>query len=254
MFENIGKYYVIDGKVKPAERYVKRNYSNRIYEVIRLISASPLYLEDHFVRLQKSADLIDKKLPLTIDGLKSDIKRLLQAEMIPDNNLMLICYYNENTSWYIIYYRKSVYPVKEMYKTGVKTGLLRLERNLPNAKILDVGYRETVSAEIIKRNLYEIILVNRDGVICEGSKSNIFFYKNNIFYTPPKELILEGITRKYVIESIKRSGFEIIEAFVHESELDEYNGAFLTGTSIGALPIKQIDNIIYAGDMPYKLI
>ena len=203
MFENIGKYYVISGKIEQAEMYVKKTYTDRIYEVIRLISGKPLYTEDHFVRLQKSADLINKQLPLTFEDLKRDIKKLIEKEKILDNNLMLICYFNGNQSWYIIYYRKSVYPTEEMYKRGVKTGLLKLERSLPNAKILDVAYREAVSAEINKRKLYEIILVNRDGIICEGSKSNIFFYKNNIFYTPPSELILEGITRKYVIENIQ---------------------------------------------------
>src|SRR5699024_6757032 len=52
----------------------------------------------------------------------------------------------------------------------------------------------------INNNCNEAILFREDN-ITEGSSTNVFVVKNNIIYTHPvTNLILNGITRKYVIQ------------------------------------------------------
>ena len=51
--------------------------------------------------------------------------------------------------------------------------------------------------------LYEVLLVNRDGVITEGSRSNVFFIKSGEVYTPPTDAVLPGVTRTMIIRILE---------------------------------------------------
>jgi branched-chain amino acid aminotransferase len=245
MLENVGKHYIINGKIEASSDYIKKDYKSRIYEVIRIINGDPLFLADHYGRLKNSAALIGRVLPMNCSKLSSDIGILTEKEEILNNNVMVIVYFLEDISWYIIYLRKSYYPCIDLYKDGIETGLLRLSRNIPNAKILNMDYRAAVSSEIQKKKVFEIILVDDKGIVTEGSKTNVFFYKDGVFFTTPEELILKGVTRKYIIEIISKLGYEIREKTICDTELECFEGAFLTGTSIGVLPIKQIDEMTF---------
>lgn len=243
MLENIGKYYVLDGKIEASSEYVKREYQNRIYEVIRLVNGEPIFLQDHFERLLTSSSLLGRILPMNCEKLSADISSLINKDEILNNNVMVIVYFFEDTSWYIVYLRKSFYPCIDMYKEGVETSLLRLSRNVPNAKILDMEYRTAVANEIQKKKVFEVILVDDKNFVTEGSKTNIFFYKDNVFYTAPEQYILKGVTRKYILDIIRDLGYKVCEKLIYSDELCDYEGAFLTGTSVGVLPIKQINDI-----------
>ena len=56
--------------------------------------------------------------------------------------------------------------------------------------------RERPVRLISDNKLYEVLLVDRNGRITEGSRSNVFFVKGNKFYTGPSAMVLVGITRK----------------------------------------------------------
>lgn len=245
MLENIGEHYIINGKTGLSADYARRKYDERIYEVIRVVNGEPLFLQDHFERFENSAALIGKVLPLSFGTLEQDMERLIEAEDVMNNNVVLIAYYNKNESWYIIYLRKSTYPCIDMYKEGVYCALLGLNRDMPNAKIMRPDYRTAVTAEIRKKKVYEVILVNREGYVSEGSRTNIFFVKGETFYTPPSGMVLKGITRKYVIDIISGLGYGMMEKLITDKEINEYDGAFLTGTSVGVLPVRQIDDNRY---------
>ena len=91
----------------------------------------------------------------------------------------------------------------------------------------------------------ETLLVNKHGQITEGSKSNVFFIKEGKIYTAPDLMILAGVTRKKVIRILENMGLTIIyQAIVHH-EITDYEAVFLTGTSIGVLPVKAIENNNY---------
>jgi len=88
-------------------------------------------------------------------------------------------------------------------------------------------------------------LVNQKGEITEGSRSNMFFVKNNVFYTSPSKDVLVGITRSRVIQLCTQLGYEVKEQEIPVSFLDEIDGLFLTGTSPKVLPIASVDTHQY---------
>ncbi len=257
MKDNSGKYIVLDGMVKDASEAVSvDSISGRTaYEVLRIIRGVPLFFEDHFERLKatinaismspaiKSDLLTDNDYVITAGQLKENIKKLLTANEADMCNVKIVISEIGSRMSQMIYISKSHYPTQEEADTGVKTGLLQIERHNPNAKVLNQVYIDAVSAKMKEDAYYELILVDSNGQITEGSKSNAFFVRDGSVYTAPGEFVLKGITRKYVIEACKKAGYQVIEQFVNVNDLPDVEAAFLSGTSIKVLSISTVDRI-----------
>jgi len=93
--------------------------------------------------------------------------------------------------------------------------------------------------------LYEVLLVDRDGNITEGSRSNVFFVKAEVFYTAPESKVLVGITRQKVIECLRQLNFKLVEKSVSAVEISQFDAAFLTGTSPKVLPVNSIGKQVF---------
>jgi len=243
------KYMVINGRIIPVSEAwdASAGYSRTIYEVIKVVSGIPLFLEKHMERLEASARLINYSVTNISNNILKSITELIKANNSPEKNMKIIVYNMENAiPDFMAYFIRSSYPTSEQYETGVHGILLKEERSNPNAKVVNSGYKERVAAALAEAKAYEALLVNREGEITEGSRSNIFFVRNGKVLTAPKGNVLIGITRVYVFELCKNLGIEIIEEPISVSMLGEMDGVFMTGTSPKILPISTI------GDMSFN--
>jgi branched-chain amino acid aminotransferase len=170
---------------------------------------------------------------------------LFNANGLNNCNFKLIVFEASGRQKSVLYINKSYYPSEDQACNGVPVGLVKLERHDPNAKIINTVYKQEVNDRIQKGNFFEVLLINKDGKITEGSKSNVFFVKNGQIYTAPGDSVLKGVTRKYVLEACRITGCGVFEEFVDEAELPYVEGAFLSGTSIKALPIASIEKSAY---------
>ncbi|MBP1683709.1 MAG: dat, partial [Ignavibacteriaceae bacterium] len=92
-----------------------------------------------------------------------------------------------------------------------------------------------------EENAAEAILV-RDGLITEGTHTNFFAIKNETVYTAPKSrLILEGITRKVVLEFCDKFKIDYREEFIEKDELKSFDEFFITSTTKEITPVTEID-------------
>jgi branched-chain amino acid aminotransferase len=135
------------------------------------------------------------------------------------------------------------YPPVSFYQQGIDTDHFQAVRVNPNVKQLFPEMRERLAAFISSHSLYEALLVNADGCVTEGSKSNVFFIRGDSVFTPPGDQVLKGITRNKVIELCNQLNIKLIEKSISTEELRSMDAAFLTGTSPKVLPIRQIGNI-----------
>ena len=131
-----------------------------------------------------------------------------------------------------------------MYEKGVKTILFFGERVNPNAKVINDEFRNSVNAKIAESDSFEAILINRDGYITEGSKSNIFEVKGDVVYTAPLEGVLPGITREKIIEACRELNLTVEEKNISHEEIIDLDGLFISGTSPKVLPIKEVENVV----------
>ena len=212
-----------------------------IYEVLRVINSKAIFLENHLSRMKNSFELVDEKFTLSYEEISMKIDDLIKSENKVEVNIKIT--YEINEKILKIFFIEHSYPSNEMYETGVKTILYFGERNNPNAKIVDENFREKVNSEIKKENAYEAILVDKNGYITEGSKSNIFMVKDNELLTSPVSAVLPGVTRGEIIKIAEKLGIKIREVKYKYSNIDKLDGMFISGTSPNILPIKSVNNI-----------
>ncbi|XP_071715331.1 branched-chain-amino-acid aminotransferase 2, chloroplastic-like [Rutidosis leptorrhynchoides] len=86
----------------------------------------------------------------------------------------------------------------------------------------------------------------------EASSCNIFVVKGNVISTPATMgTILEGITRKSIIDIARDLGYKVEERFVEVDELMEADEVFTTGT---AVTVATVGSITYKGQrLEYKI-
>ena len=90
--------------------------------------------------------------------------------------------------------------------------------------------------------LLEVIMLNIEGRLAEGSGDNIFVIKDGRISTPPSdEGLLEGITRRFVINELcPAEGIEIVERQMQLQELLDADEVFLTGSAAEIIAIREV--------------
>ncbi len=226
-----------------------------VYEVVKIVKGIPLFFEDHLKRLHNSAELKNKKIPFSDSEIKRNVLKLIEVNKIYDGRLKFAIRFYQSSNKLICFYLNPINPSFENYKNGINIISVKAERKNPNAKIINYKLRTFINKLISENNIFEVLLVNNNGIITECSKSSIFFVKNNTIYTSLSKDILPGITGNYIRKICKNSQIKLKETEIKLSDLHTFESAFITGTSIGVLPIKSVDNTEYkVGNETVKLL
>lgn len=244
--EYLHNFLILDGNVKPCSNIeIKSNII--VYEVIRIIKGVPLFLINHLKRLENSASMLRKRVPFSDTEFNELIQQLINANKIFEGNIKITLEYKDEIKpvQTIVAFIPHSYPTQKEYLKGVKTVTSIDQRVNPTAKIQNDVLRSKLNALMKKENAYEVILAHPDGFITEGSRSNIFFVKNETIITAPDELVLGGITRELVIQICKEKKIPILLEALKFSELSTIDAAFISGTSPKILPINTIDKFSY---------
>ena len=241
-------YFLYNGDVFPSREFdiEKTIVYPSVYEVIRVIDGVPLFFEEHINRLWSSIKLLGYKQPYDNATIRENILKLLEINRCYNYNVKIIinALDSEKPNLFV-YYIVSDYPAEESYEKGVHTILYEAERENPNVKVIAATFRDKVNKSIKNAGAYEALLVNNRGEITEGSRSNVFFVKNDVFYTAPAEDVLVGITRSRIIQLCLELGYKIIEGPINVNFIENIDGLFMTGTSPKVLPIASIDSHRY---------
>jgi len=218
-----------------------------VYEVIRLLDGVPMFFEGHMDRMFQSLEMIGEHEKITKIAVLNSITVLVSQTGIKDNNIRIEVGRDQDSCFvWTLYFVNSYYPSEKEYGRGVKTVSYAVERKNPHAKIFRSEFVQKINQLKSERQAYEVILINDGGYVTEGSRSNLFFVKENCIYTAKTKDVLQGITRKKIMEVIDDLKIEIIEKDIAYHDLANYEACFLSGTSINVLPIASIDEVNYA--------
>ncbi|OYT10668.1 MAG: hypothetical protein B6I18_07900 [Bacteroidetes bacterium 4572_112] len=243
------KYYSLNGKLIDIGEFLVSvvRSSGLIYEVIKYTDGAYLYFKEHLQRMQTSLRIANKA-EVDIVNIETDARNLALANGINVGNLKIVIKYQDSTPMVYLFFIPHRYPSATQYKVGVKVRLQYDVRANPKAKIANWDIRDKANRLIDSNNIYETLLVNEDGDITEGSRSNVFFMKENTFYTADDSIVLSGITRMKLLENLFKLDCNIKYEAVNIADLSKYTHCFITGTSPGILPVSTIDEISFRID------
>lgn len=244
-----GDHFFLNAELISTDVYSDFKYeqSRVVYEVIRVQEGIPLFFLRHINRLKNSVQLLKATHP-DYDAIILLINKLIAVNQLLNKNIRLSLIYKEDFDRnpdVLITFIPSKYPSIRDIQSGISVRSINACRETPNVKLENKNLRELADDLIRSGNCYEVILVDRNGCITEGSRSNIFFIQGNEVFTSPARTVLGGITREVVIEICENNGIRITEKGINVRDLPLLDGAFLTGTSPGVLPIAKFDNFSF---------
>jgi len=253
----VGNFFIENTNLLPVTEFPDTNSNSTIvYEVIRVENFVPLFYEKHFERLRNSVKLAGFDTKTNNTRMFIQIERLISENNIANGNIKIGLLFNkigdlQSTKLYFIPHS---YPTREEYEQGVKLISYKAERENPNVKYRNRGLRFKTNQLIADNNIFEVLLYNSNNIITEGSRSNIFFIKEDTVYTAPQNLILKGITWEFVVEICKEQNIKLIEKEIKINEISNFDSTFLTGTSPKVIQINSIDSINFSKHKLVNLI
>ena len=115
---------------------------------------------------------------------------------------------------------------------------------IPHAKASG-QYLNSVLAKIesLKAGYDEAILLDEHGHVCEGTGENVYVVRDGTILTPPHTAsILDGISRRAVLQIAQDLGYPTIERDIERAELYLADEGVLTGTAAELVPVREVDD------------
>ncbi len=218
--------------------------NDNIYEVVRVMQGHILFLDEHVQRLMLSAKNMGYNPALQPELIKKSLIKLVSLNRVDSGNIKVVLTEKKDdvpyafAAWFIPH----AYPDADMYAGGVSVSLLMMERNRPNTKLQNNAYKKEVSEHMKQEQVYEVLLT-RNGEITEGSRSNVFFVKQNCIHTAPDHTVLKGITREKLLEICGKLEIPVKLEAVRTKNLGQFEACFLSGTSPKVLPVAEIKGL-----------
>ena len=248
-----------DVKVSPFDRAFL--FADGVYEALRTYNGKLFRLDDHLKRLKYSLQEIDlsfnefssienicRKLA-DINSIQTDYSIYLQISRgisFPRTH-----YYKDNISPNVFAFIKPISNNSKEINNGVNV-ILEKDLRWLRCDIKSTSLLPAVMAnqKAIKRGAFEAIL-HRDSFITEGSHTNFFGVKNNKLFTAPlSHYILDGVTRKVILELCKENNIDVVEEYIKVEDLKNFEEFFITGTTTEITPVVQIDKWIINNGKP----
>ena len=143
-------------------------------------------------------------------------------------------------------------------KARLKTSLWRRTSDsaIPARAKVNGAYVNSALAkqDALNAGFDDCLFLNQNGYVSESSAANIFMVKRGELITPDcASDILEGITRRSIIEIAKEKNIPVIERKVALTELYTADEVFACGTSAFVSPITEIDGRVINGNEAGKI-
>lgn len=205
-------------------------YGYGVYEHLAVRKRVLYFPDEHVARLARSGAQIGLVVP--------DVKTLLLW-------LRAFCSHISEESFNIkilvvdkdcyIFASNPAFLQDKQYRDGVSAITIRSERVFPEAKTLSMLPSYLAYAQARAHGAYDALLLDREGFVREGTRTNLFYTDGITLFTPPKGSVLSGVTREQICALVP-----VVERKLHIDELDSFSYA-LTSTSLGMIPLTKID-------------
>lgn len=226
---------------------IEYSYGFGVYETLRVQKHIPYFLAEHADRLLDSARIIGLEYVYCADDISRFVRELVAQLSEETYNLKILLIGGKTAQDAMLYIIPiaPLFPDRKLYRDGVSVITAHYERLFPHAKTLNMLGSYLAYRKAREAGCYDALLVDRDGMITEGTRSNLFGIRGKTVISPPADDILQGVTRTAVLRLLTTHGYDYKETHISPANIDAYDGAFLTNTSSGIMPIRRVDSFEY---------
>lgn len=227
-------------------------FGDGVYEVIPIYGRRMFRSEQHMARLFRSLDKIGIPNPHDLAGWMALIQQVVDAS--PDDDQMVYlqvtrgvarrahAFPAEVTPTVFIMTNPLVLPSAEVRGKGVSCVTMDDKRWL-HCEIKSVSLLGNVlAAQYAAENQVTEAIQFRDGMLTEGSSSNVWIVKDGVLAGPPKDnLILEGIRYGLIQELCEKLGVPMQVRRISREEVFAADEVMISSATKEVLPVTRID-------------
>jgi branched-chain amino acid aminotransferase len=251
-------------------------YGDSLYEVVRTYRGRFLYMEEHLMRMAKSAELCHLKLSQSLSQYRDECEKTLKAfqalpgmreveaycRIIVSRGTGKIGFGTEaifTPTTFTVIAQPLNPPSNEQWEAGYRYTIVDRIRNDKRAQdpaAKTGNYMNSLLAylEGTAKGFHDALLCDGEGFVTEGTTFNLFYVRRGIIVTSPfSSGILDGITRKQTIALAREAGYEVREVLYPKERLYEADEVFMTSTIKEVAPVVQIDDRKIANGKPGKI-
>jgi len=230
-------------------------FADGVYEVIPAYGGRPFRLPQHLARLDNSLAGIRLTNPLSAKEWQKIFARLVEANGPGNVDQSVYLQVTRGPAP-----RDHAFPAKPQPSVFAYAQVLKypepaqLANGVAAITVPDIRWQRCdikaiallpnvlMRQQATEQGAVEAILI-RDGLMTEGSASNIFVVVNDTLVTPPKgPFILPGVTRDLVLELAHAHRIACVERPVTEAELRSASEVMLSSSIKELLPITRLDS------------
>ncbi|QHZ44815.1 MULTISPECIES: aminodeoxychorismate lyase [Bacillus] len=236
-------------------------YGIGVFETFRLYKGKPFLLEWHMERLQTALNELKIETALTESDVLSVLDKLLELNQPPNGNARIRLNISAGPGGSGLFpdsYKNPcimvmMNPFDPASVPEEKEGIiLQVRRNTPEGPF-------RLKSHHFLNNLYgkrelgsdpgkEGIFLTASGDVAEGIVSNLFWQKDGCVYTPSlKTGILDGVTRRYVLERLDSMGMKVRQGEYPLDHLLAAEEAWMTNSVQEIVPFRQIGATAFPG-------
>lgn len=227
-----------------------------VFEPLRAYKGNIPFLSEHLNRLNRSLDLLNiDKIDLEWEKI---IKDLFKKNNLEDAYLRITVYKKRNGAGCLIYADKFGYYNQETYEKGFRAIVSAQKRSVDSisSKVKSISYLDNriswLGAQ--QANNDEALVLNSDGFLAGGSRSNLFLVKDKIVFTPSlKDGAFDGITKEVVKGIAKRLDLSIEEKRLKIEDLFNSDEAFITSALMEVMPLIECEDRKIGKGIPGEL-
>lgn len=233
-------------------------YGDGLFETIIAKNGSIRFLPYHVERLFQGLNMLHIDHNFTLEKIKGHIQQLLSKNQLSNARIKLQVWRadgglytpSNNTAEFLIIAVPHEENQKIIARCTFSEQVTVSYNSISKFKTCNSLPYILAALEKQSKNLDEIIILNNEGYIAECTASNIFWYKEGVYYTP--EILtgcIEGIMRKHVLNIAKRHNITIKAGKYNKEDLLSAESAFTTNAT-GCTAIQYIDSRKFNTNIP----
>jgi len=232
------------------------HYASAVFEGERAYGGEIFKLTEHTERLHESARILGFTIPYSVTEIDEACRQLLRKQGFQDAYVRPIAWRGSeslgvsapdnriNLAIAIWQWPSYFDPAQKL--RGIRLDMAEYRRPDPltapsKAKASGLYMICTISKHAAEARGYaDALMLDWRGGVAEATGANVFFVKDGEIHTPTPDCFLDGITRRTVIDLIRRRGYRLHERAIMPDEMAGFEQCFLTGTAAEVTPVSEI--------------
>lgn len=247
------------------------HYGTGVFEGVRCyeteLGPAVFRNSDHVERLLRSAELYYMPVPYSADELRAATREVVARNNLRSCYIRPIVFRGEGhmginpldapVEVAIACWEWAAYHSEEGKRGGIRAKVSSWRRISPDSLIPHAKasgqYLNSVLAKIesLKAGYAEAILLDDHGHVCEGTGENVYIVAGSEIVTPGHHnSILDGITRRSIMQIAKDLGYAVCERDIARAEMYLAEEVFMSGTAAEVVPVVEIDDHTIGAGVP----